>query len=659
VAASGMSTTGAVAAPERIRPWTMVLGAALTLAMCAGLPWLARLTSAASGIPLAPLGSYLPMLPLLVMLVLALTRSFRVREVLVIGAMLLVGAGINGSLSGSVRSAIYAREGLSGDTATRALAAAVPEQLAGPARTQDPTHPIDRLYAGAQRGDSDLADFPLEIWAPPAGWLLIFAGLGIVLTMSLMATTSRQWSQHERLPHPTLQIPVAIATRSIFADRGFRIAAAVILTYWVYNLSGTNGLHHLPLIPNSLHIPDLHKLAGVQSDLATGYVYDDQWARLRFRPIAVGIAFFLTLEMGFSVWSGFWLGALLCGWIYAAGVPISIESQGRVFGAGAAIAMAGVILFIGRHHYGALVKGAFGWGDAGGDRAGIWGCRLLLASAAAIAGLLGWLTGSFTAAGVGVLLALAYLVVTARVVAESGLPYFQISHEIGMVTNSLGLPMVLPSATLICLIWFGMVFMGNSAQHIAAFSAQGAGLAEHHRVPVGRLLIGLGALAMVGLVLALGSEVASQWTGGGGEPLRAPWRLGDASIIAQNGINHADGPNAAFVSAIFSSPALWGAVALFALFAIRRAWPGFAFHPLGLVVATSFPVWSVWFSLLLGWAAKVLILRYGGPQLYGRLKPVAIGLVVGDLLGFAIQYLCVLGAGLGQTTLQPWLPPGA
>ena len=39
----------------------------------------------------------------------------------------------------------------------------------------------------------------------------------------------------------------------------------------------------------------------------------------------------------------------------------------------------------------------------------------------------------------------------------------------------------------------------------------------------------------------------------------------------------------------------------------------------------------VWFSILLGWLFKSVILKYGGIRLYQRLKPFFLGLVLGQI----------------------------
>jgi hypothetical protein len=97
-----------------------------------------------------------------------------------------------------------------------------------------------------------------------------------------------------------------------------------------------------------------------------------------------------------------------------------------------------------------------------------------------------------------------------------------------------------------------------------------------------------------------------------------------------------------------------------ALGAARLAIPGWPLHPIGLLVCAAYPMWTAWFSFLLAWLIKVLVLRYGGNGVYQRLKPVAYGLIAGEVLAVAINLLIcllVLLAG-GTVPAMPRLLPG-
>ncbi|MCS7225348.1 MAG: hypothetical protein NZ959_12475 [Armatimonadetes bacterium] len=74
------------------------------------------------------------------------------------------------------------------------------------------------------------------------------------------------------------------------------------------------------------------------------------------------------------------------------------------------------------------------------------------------------------------------------------------------------------------------------------------------------------------------------------------------------------------------------------LFLLRLWLLWFPFHPVGYALAGSWTMSWLWASVFVGWATKVILLRYGGPTAYRKAKPFFLGLVLGEYL--------VGGAGL-------------
>ena len=40
----------------------------------------------------------------------------------------------------------------------------------------------------------------------------------------------------------------------------------------------------------------------------------------------------------------------------------------------------------------------------------------------------------------------------------------------------------------------------------------------------------------------------------------------------------------------------------------------------------------IWFSVFLAWTAKMIVLRFGGPGLYARSRPLFLGLALGQIV---------------------------
>ena len=52
---------------------------------------------------------------------------------------------------------------------------------------------------------------------------------------------------------------------------------------------------------------------------------------------------------------------------------------------------------------------------------------------------------------------------------------------------------------------------------------------------------------------------------------------------------------------------------------------------MGLIVCRGWAMENLWLMVLVGWLAKVLIVRYGGLVAYHGLRPLFLGLILGDL----------------------------
>ena len=52
--------------------------------------------------------------------------------------------------------------------------------------------------------------------------------------------------------------------------------------------------------------------------------------------------------------------------------------------------------------------------------------------------------------------------------------------------------------------------------------------------------------------------------------------------------------------------------------------------PLGFVIGVGWLTGQIWFSVLVAWLLKLVILRYGGIQLFNGLKPFFLGMILGE-----------------------------
>ena len=190
--------------------------------------------------------------------------------------------------------------------------------------------------------------------------------------------------------------------------------------------------------------------------------------------------------------------------------------------------------------------------------------------------------------------------------------------------------------------WLSYAVATDTRENLAGYAVQATAMGEGRGLRQGRLVVLLVALAAVVIVITMASGFAAVWHLPGG--ISASSR--EESIV--NKVFEADfgilGKGQFFLIA--------GAAMVFVVAWLRRIWSRCPLHPLALVVAVSWPIMVVWGSLFFGWLAKVLVLRYGGSGLYQRLKPIALGFILGDMLGFALQAILQVIGHFGQ---YPWV----
>lgn len=524
---------------------------------------------------------------------------------------------------------------------------------------QDGGGSLSSLFSAGEHGPS-----PASRLYRPLVWTGALSLLGLVFVIGLGAFTARQWTHHERLQHPLVQVPDALAG-GIIRNPHFLIAAGVVLLLWLYQCAASYGWHSLPKLPIGdqapVHMKTLWEAVKLDVPAGTKWVYETHWSAIKVYPFLIGVAFLLAADIGFSIWGGFWFGCLICGYITYLGIPADFFNHARKGGGsgGAVLAMALVILWLGRYHYARLLAAAFGR-RAEEDQVGVLGARMLLGSGLLIL-LLTWSLagGGWQGLWAGLLsLALtgSLALVVARVVAESGLACFEASTSLPELVAGSGLPWALPLKAAVLANTLGAILCGSCRQHVGGYTVQSQVLAERGGTGTTAFVKTMTGMLVLGALIALLTHLAGMWLGARGMgAVGGAYGIGGDTMIAAM----RDQRSAVLLGLSETQLAIaLGFVLIFAVVGLRRIWMACPLHPLGLVVAASWPIHLVWGSLLLGWLAKVLVLRFGGPGIYVRLKPVAYGVIMGDVVAYALylfsQYLSRwFGAQLNSMQMWP------
>lgn len=478
----------------------------------------------------------------------------------------------------------------------------------------------------------------LRLWAAPvAAWsalMLVLAGM-MLCAVELLR---ERWIRHERLAYPVTTLPLALTEpggtllRSRALWVGFVLAAGLDLL---------NGLHHLyphlPGVGGALYEADLRRAFPSRPFSAIG------WTPIALYPFAVGLTFFIPLDLSFSVWFFYLVGKAVrvagdaAGYTGDPQFPYTAEQ-----GAGAWVGLAVAALWSSSGHLRRQLQLAVRGGSRSAEqalspRAALLGlaagwCTLLLLAVAARVPL--WTVAVFFALFFALALAIT------RVRAELGPPSHDISaHPLGMMVAGLGTERLgAPALVLLTLFTsFNRAYRCHPMPAILESYAMGArrGISE-------RTVAGCVALALVvGTVVSAWAFLDHAYRYGGavfGE--HGQLRANFGQMVAWESSQRM--PRPAAVQAMCA-----GLAGVVALAGLRRVLPWNPFHPAGY--ALSLGAWNAnwfWFSVFAGWLLKWAVLHAGGLRAYRGALPFFAGLVLGEFAMGALWSL--LGIALGM-----------
>ncbi len=507
---------------------------------------------------------------------------------------------------------------------------------------------VEGYFQGAPR-------VPWSAWWVPliAVWALII--LLFAATASLMVIVRRQWVGHERLSFPLAQIPLQMVGDP---RRGGTDRAGSLPASWVFWLGLVLSLcvnfdnslaQRVPAVPA---IP-LGPVAII------GWQRVGPWAglgsvELVLWPWMIAIAYLVPRELAFSIWF-FWLVRLalhVIAVMHGATPQLPSEWYGAAFpapyfqGGGAAFTLLVLVLWAGRRHLAYVARIALSRerrpDDGAEPLAYRWAVIVFLVSSAGLLYFC-WLAGCRLVVAllfIGVMV--AYFTVMTRLRAEAGLGFLCYPSEIqGLFMGTFGMG-VFRRAELVTIISFhwsfqtgtGLSFEALPGTVMDSFKVADAGRMNSRRLLaaiVGIVLLALLASTYLTLTMMYrygftGLQRAQHYTNFSWQTLNAGGRI--AHYLTDPGVAAA---NRSGIIAFLSG----GAVVLF-LGAMRLRFWWWPFHPLGYIAANSWGAQWNYMPFFVGWVCKTLVIRYGGLRLYRATIPLAIGLIVGDVLNVGV-----------------------
>jgi hypothetical protein len=452
---------------------------------------------------------------------------------------------------------------------------------------------------------------PLLLWS---GFL--FALFFVMLCVNFIVR--KQWTENEKLSYPLIQLPLAMTdeTQSFFKNKlmwlGFGLVAFIDII---------NGLNYL--------YPKVPKIAGVRAYDISPYFTERPWNAINWLPVgiypfAVGLAFFIPLDLSFSCWFFylFWKFQVVIGNLLGLrhGFPYSTEQS-----FGAYIGLGITAFWFSRKYLIQVARRVMGTKSELDDskepfryRTAVL-CIVLSLSFIIVfcykAGMSIWVIliffGLFYAMATGI----------TRMRAELGSPVHDqhFGGPDGMIYAAFGTQRLGPSnLTILSYLYF---FNRAYDWLIMPHQLEGLKIAERAGIDNKKFAIAMILAILIGIPAAIWAY------------LHAAYKYGVfTDFVGHEAFGRLERWLTEPMTANFSAVAavMTGTLISFILMFMRTRFFWSPFHAAGYAISSTYTMNVFWFSIFLSFIIKWLILKYGKLRTYRRAIPFFLGLVLGE-----------------------------
>lgn len=514
---------------------------------------------------------------------------------------------------------------------------------------------VSRLfYEGLTPGEK----IPWRLWVTPVlMWLIPIVAI-FFLYFSLASILRKQWVDHEKLIFPLTTLPIELAKEAGGRGDFFRNKLTWIGFAIPFAIFTLNGIHLLsPTVPQ---IPMQYNLN--QYFTPMGRPWKDITYTTAFCSLAaVGFSYFLPTQLLFSLWFFYVLSRAqdiifsAVGHpapsmpLYPCRLPHAFQSAGAYF------VLVAYLIKAALPHIREVVRKAWTDDPTVDDskellpfRVAVWG--LLLAFAVAViwcvaAGLTWWMA----ILEIGIYVFIVSLIM-ARSVSEGGLLMTETSFRPVDIVRMFTPLSSVGKGNLTTLGFLDAVFTRDLRGNLLSTFLDQMKIAEQVRLN-GRALF-------VGIALSLGVAIAV----GGYLAILLPYQRG---AVGMYGYVYRSQPLLAFRQHIPAmqiqtpyEPAtlinfLVGCVVTVGLTVMRARHWWWPLLPLGYALWGSWTMIVFWFPIFIAWVIKCLLTRYGGMHLYFKLRPLFLGLILGEFFN-AVCWATFSGITHRPAPSFPW-----
>ena len=507
----------------------------------------------------------------------------------------------------------------------------------------DEHHAMRWFFNGLPPGET----IPWHVWWVPLVWWFSFVAAIIGICMALSIILRKQWVEYERLSYPLVEAGACLVAtnddprgrRPIWRSRLFWIGASIAFSILAYNtLSWFDN--RWPTI----------NIAGSAYTLFKGA----QSIKTRINFLTVGLSYFAPQQV---------LGSLIVGCLLAtvesaifARIGLSFSAPGdswtnndvglgwQSFGAMVVFVVWG--LWQARKHLATVFRGAWSGHDNREEMLSYRTTVVMLIVSLIFATL--WLHEAgmdLSFAGVFVVMSVVAYIALGRMIAEAGYVYQRLPVSPQSATvYTMGVEGFSPGTMTAFAFSYSLIANGRGLFMPAIVQATRLGDSAGHGK---RRVAGAIALAFgIGITVSVIYTLYLGYTYGAYNFRVYPFSGGNYEAFAHTirKIENPFGPDPARLT----MAGIGGAV-MSVLVMLRYRFPGFAFHPIGMVFPFTYLTRFAIFSMFLAWFTKAILLRLGGVELYKKTQPLFLGLAVGYSLGvafsFVVDWIYFPGAG--------------
>lgn len=502
----------------------------------------------------------------------------------------------------------------------------------------------------------------LKAWLVPMAFWGGYLFLLIWTMFSIGFILRKQWVDREKLNFPIIDLPVAMVREgtagALFRDKLFAIGFGI--SFLVLSMNYLSGI--FPAVPCiNLNAFEIGKLLFV-SPPATGMtpIVVCWW------PYAIGLAYLIPLDISFSCWFFYVLirvSMLLATMFglrdaYASYSPDQFPYF-QTISQGAWVGMFMAVMWGAKGHLAQVWKAVKEGRKAQVDSEEPLSYRMaFLSVVAGGVGLVTMMMLSGMRLQVALLFfAICFMAVTAmtRIYAQIAVPQFSMgifystTSFVTSLTGTSGLTKP-EAATLTSLYWSDFTYrqhpMGHGMESMVFADRLKQSKRTMSRIVFTSLILGIivGMTTVMQIFYYHGAASAQvsltpSWLGGVTWSRLLTWNASPKPVEFM----------------VIMRMVVSAAIVLLLSWA-RNMWFGFPLHPVGYLFASCFAVEWIWNILLVTWAIKALVIRYGGLKLYQRSLPFFFGIALGDAVAQLVWGL-ILGI-LGVPGPTPYGPGG-